>query len=77
MSNYNQLRTLHDENHQNHFDRQRLKQQKERTKINSQPTVKKYEEKGNINHESTIKTNKPVNYHMLSLNHSIITMNNF
>ena len=51
MSNYNQLRTLHDEKHQNHFDRQRLKQQKERTKINSQPTVKKYEEKGNINHE--------------------------
>lgn len=77
MSNYEQRRTLHDDKHQNHFDKQRLKQQKERTRINSQPTVKKYEEKGNINHDPLVKTTKPLNYHLLTLNHSTISMNNF
>lgn len=73
---FEQLRVLHDEKHKNYFDRLRLSMQKERTKINSAPVVKKYEAKGNINHEPPIRTVKPVNYHEIALNHSTITRNN-
>ena len=75
-NSFKQLRVLHDEKHKNHFDRLRLSMQKERTKMNSAPVVRKYEEKGNINHEPPIRTNKPINYHGISLNHSTITKNN-
>ncbi len=74
---FERRRTLHDSKHQNYFDRQRLKQQKERTRKNSAPTVKKFEEKGCINHELPPKTAQPLNFHMLSLNHSVVTKNNF
>ena len=73
---FEQLRALHDDKHKNHFDRLRLRMQKDRTKINSAPAVKKYEDKGDINHEPPIKTVKPVNYHGITLNHSTITRNN-
>ena len=73
---FRQLRVLHDEKHKNYFDRLRLSMKKERTKINSAPTVKKCESKGNINHDAPIKTVKPTNYHKITLNHSTITKNN-
>ena len=73
---WEQLRTIHDEKHKNYFDKLRLSMQKERTKINSAPVIKKYEVRGNINHEPPIKTVRPLNYHSISLNHSTITRNN-
>ena len=48
MSVINQMRTVHDDKHKNYFDRLQLTMQKNRTKINSAPTVKCYNEKGNI-----------------------------
>lgn len=73
---YEQLRTVHDENRNNHYDRLQRKMQKERTKINSAPTITKYEDRGNINHEPPIKSVRPVNYHTITLNHCSITKNN-
>ena len=76
MSVINSLRAVHDENHKNHFDRMKLKMQKERTKINSAPTVRKQTEKGNVFHEPVPKTTKQMNHHD-SLNHSVVVrMNN-
>ena len=69
---FEQKRTLHDNNRMNHYDRLQLKMQKERTRINSGPTVKKYEDKGNIQHESQVSTTKKVNFHTFSLNHSVV-----
>ncbi len=69
---YEQKRTLHDENRRNHYDRLQLKMQKERTRINSGPTVKKYEDKGNIQHEPQVSTTKKINFHTYSLNHSVV-----
>ena len=42
---FKQLRVLHDEKHKNYFDKLRLIMQKERTKINSAPTVKSVNQK--------------------------------
>ena len=75
MSVINSLRAVHDENHKNHFDRMRLKMQKERTKINSQPTVKRYDEKGCLFHEKPPITTKQMNHHD-SLNHSVVVRSN-
>lgn len=84
---YEQRRAIRDDKRMNHYDRLQLKMQKERTKINSAPTIKKYEDKGDIRHESPPKTTQNVilgtnrsypqklNYHTYSLNHSIIPMN--
>lgn len=69
---YEQKRTLRDENRMNHYDRLQLKMQKERTRINSAPTVKKYEDKGNIQHEPQVSTTKKMNFHTFSLNHSVV-----
>ena len=69
---FEQKRTLHDSNRMNHYDRLQLKMQKERTRINSGPTVKKYEDKGNIQHEPQVSTTKKINFHTYSLNHSVV-----
>ena len=45
MTNYAELRTLHDEKHKNYFDRLRLDIQRRRTDVNSVPIVKKYKGK--------------------------------
>ena len=74
---YERLRTIHDDKHTNYYDRLRLKAQKERTIVNSAPTVKKYEEKGSIVHEPPAKTAKPINFHSITLNHSTVPRNNF
>lgn len=73
--NYEQARTLHDDKHMNHYDRLQRDMQRKRTVINSAPTLTKYTEKGNINHEPPIKTTAP-NYHSTTLNHSVVTRNN-
>lgn len=83
---YEQKRTIHDDKRMNHYDRLQLKMQKERTRINSAPTIKKYEDKGNIRHEPLPSTTqnvilgrngnspKKLNFHTYSLNHSVIPM---
>ena len=76
MSNYEQLRTIDDEKHQNHFNRLRPDMQKRRTSINSAPIVKKYEEKGDIRHEPPPSTTKSNNFHTITLNHSTVARNN-
>ena len=76
MSKYTELRTIHDEKHQNHFDRLRLDMQRRRTSINSAPIVKKYEEKGDIRHEPPPSTTKSINFHTITLNHSTVARNN-
>lgn len=75
-TNYKELRTLHDSDHQNHFDRLRKQMQRSRTRLNSAPIVKKYTTKGNIkSKQNDIKTCKPLNYHSISLVHSITPIN--
>ena len=69
---FEQKRALHDDSRRNHYDRLQLKMQKERTRINSAPTVKKYEDKGNIQHEPQVSTTKKINFHTYSLNHSVV-----
>lgn len=59
----NQLRAVYDEQHKNHFDRLKLKMQKERTKINSASTLRKQTEKGNAFHEPVPKMRKLINHH--------------
>lgn len=76
MTNHAELRTLHDENHKNHFDRLRLDMQRKRTAINSAPIVRKYEEKGDIRHEPLPSTTKLNNFHTITLNHSTVARNN-
>ena len=71
-TSFEQKRTLHDDKRMNHYDRLQLKMQKERTRINSAPIVKKYEDKGNIQHEPQISTTKKLNFHTYSLNHSVV-----
>ena len=63
---FEQKRAIHDNKRMNHYDRLQLKMQKELTKINSGPTVKKYEDKGNIQHEPQVSTTKKVNFHTFS-----------
>ena len=70
-TNYAQARTLHDDNHKNYYDKLQRDMQRNRTNIISQPTITKYTEKGNIEHEPPIKTTAP-NYHSVTLNHSVI-----
>lgn len=72
---YQELRTLHDDKHKNYFDRLRLEMQTRRTKINSAPTVKKYEEKGDIRHEPQPSTTKFINFHTITLNSSTVPNN--
>ena len=69
---FEQKRALHDDSRRNYYDRLQLKMQKERTRINSAPTVKKYEDKGNIQHEPQVSTTKKLNFHTYSLNHSVV-----
>ena len=75
MSVINQMRTIHDDKNKNHFDILQLTMQKNRTKINSAPTVKCYNEKGNVYHEPPPKTTKSLNHHD-SLNHSVVVRSN-
>ena len=73
--NYEERRTLHDDKHKNHFDHLQLHMQRERTRINSGPTVKIINGKGSINHEELPNTTKPINFHSISLNHSTVPCN--
>ena len=66
LRSYEQKRAMH-------YDHLQYNAQKERTKINSAPTIKKYNAKGDIRHESQTPTTKPVNYHTYALNHSVVT----
>lgn len=61
-TSYEQKRTIHDDKRMNHYDRLQLKMQKERTRINSAPTVKKYEDKGSIQHEPQVSTTKKIEF---------------
>ena len=70
---YEQKRAMHDDKRMNYYDHLQYNAQKERTKINSAPTIKKYNAKGNIRHEPQTPTTKPVNYHTYALNHSVVT----
>lgn len=72
---YEQRRTIRDDKHKNHFDHLQQYMQRERTRINSAPAVKKYYEKGNIFHEPPPRTNKPINFHSITLNHSTVPIN--
>ena len=64
---------VHDNKRMNYYDHLQYNAQKERTKINSAPTIKKYATKGDIRHEPQTPTTKPVNYHTYALNHSVVT----
>ena len=68
-------RALHDDKHMNYYDHLQRQAQQKRTKINCAPTVKKSTERGNIFHEPQPKTNRPINFHNISLNHSVIPSN--
>ena len=70
-----QRRTLRDSNKMNYYERLRLQMQKERTRINSSPIIKKYNLKGSINHEKAQITTKKMNYHTYTLNHSVVPNN--
>ena len=72
---FEQKRTLRDSNKMNYYDRLRLQMQKERTRINSSPIIKKYNLKGSINHEKAQITTKKMNYHTYTLNHSVVPNN--
>ena len=74
--NYAQARTIHDDKHKNYFDNLQRQMQMQRTAVNSGPTLKRYTEKGNINHEQPRKTTDQRNFHTQSLNHSVIPMGN-
>lgn len=67
---FEQKRTLQDSKKMNYYDRLRLQMQKERTRINSSPIIRKYNFKGSINHEKAQITTKKMNYHTYTLNHS-------
>ena len=73
LRSYEQKRAIHDDKRMNYYDHLQYNAQKERTKINSAPTIKKYNTKGDIRHESQTPTTKPVNYHTYALNHSVVT----
>lgn len=75
MSVINQLRAVHDEKHKNYFDRLQLKIQKNRTNVNSSPTVKKMFENFCVFHEPVSMTTKIMNHHD-SLNHSLVARSN-
>ena len=68
-------RALHDDKHMNYYDHLQRQAQQKRTKINCAPTVKKCTERGNIFHEPQPKTNRPINFHNINLNHSVIPSN--
>lgn len=68
-------RAIHDDKHKNYYDYLQQNAQRERTRLNSAPTIRKYSDRGNIFHEPQIKTNKPVNFHSISLNHSTVPCN--
>ena len=71
--NYEQARTIHDEKHKNYFDKLQQEMQRKRTAaINSLPTIPKYTQRGDINHEPRRKTCDPNNFHSQALNHSVI-----
>ena len=72
---FEQKRTLQDSNKMNYYERLRLQMQKERTRINSSPIIKKYNLKGSINHEKAQITTKKMNYHTYTLNHSVVPNN--
>ena len=72
---FEQKCTLRDSNKMNYYDRLRLQMQKERTRINSSPIIKKYNLKGSINHEKAQITTKKMNYHTYTLNHSVVPNN--
>ena len=74
--NYAQARTLHDDKHENYFDKLHQHMQEKRLAITTKPTLTKYNERGNINHEQPRKTTDPYNYHSQTLNHSSIPLNN-
>lgn len=72
---FQQRRTIRDDKRMNFYDRLQLEMQKERTRINSAPIIKKRDLKGTINHEKPTITTKKLNYHTYSLNHSVVPIN--
>lgn len=68
-------RTLRDDHRMNYYDRLQLNMQRERTRINSAPIIKKRDLKGSINHEPPMITTKKLNFHTYSLNHSVVPIN--
>ena len=72
---FKERRALHDDKHMNYYDHLQRQAQQKRTKINCAPTVKKCTERGNIFHEPQPKTNRPINFHNINLNHSVIPSN--
>lgn len=73
---YEQKRAIHDEKRMNHYDRLSREMQKKRTDITTSPTIKKYDNKGSIQHEPQTSTTKKMNFHTYTLNHSVVTKNN-
>ena len=69
---YEQKRAVRDDKRMNYYDRLHNKMQRERTRIISAPTIKKYDSKGDIQHEPQVSTVKKVNFHTYSLNHSVV-----
>lgn len=55
---FQQRRTIRDDKRMNFYDRLQLEMQKERTRINSAPIIKKRDLKGTINHEKPPITTK-------------------
>ena len=72
---FQQRRTIRDDKRMNFYDRLQLEMQKERTRINSAPIIKKRDLKGTINHEKPPITTKKLNYHTYSLNYSVVPIN--
>ena len=74
---FEQARAIHDDKHKNYYDRLQQDMQRRRTaRINSQPTVTKYTQRGDINHEPPRKTCNQINFHTQALNHSVIPVSN-
>ena len=69
---YEQKRAMRDDKRMNYYDRLQHNAQKERTRLNSAPTIKKCDSKGDIRHEAQISTTKKLNFHTYSLNHSVV-----
>ena len=69
---YEQKRAMRDDKRMNYYDRLQHNAQKERTRLNSAPTIKKCDSKGDIRHEAQVSTTKKLNFHTYSLNHSVV-----
>ena len=67
LRSYEQKRAVHDNKRMNYYDHLQYNAQKERTKINSAPTIKKYTTKGDIRHEPQTPTTKSLSRYKISI----------